>query len=420
MASLEYIDYIPWNGVNNNSEVCWEQDTLAPHTHKLPQIFWSNGEGWAEANHWAVEKIYNQGRDLETAKSLLKHLHSYACFLEEYQLDWRHFPMTLSKRALNRFRGYLINKIELAGLSGSTAQTRMAAVIQFYRHAKTYDFIDSSIPLWNDRKVIIRHFDSIGFSRSLSRIASDLNIPNRRIIGVRLEDGLLPLSESNMCKLLEFTNTQETTELHLMLTMGFYTGARLGTITSLKIENLEQAQPDQYMKGFYLIRVGPGTDVPTKFDVQGNLLIPWMLLNKLKEYAYSPERLKREIRATKKNKSLLFLTIRGSKYSNNTVSRLMTDLRRSAMKSKLNFMSSFKFHQTRATYGTWLMKLALKVTSPAAAIGFVKEAMLHKHERTTFMYIRFLESSKGKQEAAAAFNKAFTGLANRNWNELEA
>ena len=286
MASLEYIDYIPWNAVNNISEVCWEQDTLAQPTHKLPQIFWSNGAGWAEANHWAVEKIYNQGRDLETVKSLLKHLYSYACFLEEYQLDWRHFPMTLSKRALNRFRGYLINKIELRGLSGSTAQTRMAAVIQFYSHAKTYDFIDSSIPLWNERKVLIRHFDSIGFSRSLSRTASDLNIPNKRIIGVRLEDGLLPLSESNMCKLLEFTNTQETTELHLMLTMGFYTGARLSTITSLKIENLEHAQPDPYMKGFYLIRVGPGTEVPTKFDVQGNLLIPWMLLYKLKEYAY--------------------------------------------------------------------------------------------------------------------------------------
>lgn len=53
--------------------------------------------------------------------------------------------------------------------------------------------------------------------------------------------------------------------------MGFFTGARFGTITSLRVENLEQARPDPYMKGFVLIRVGPGTGVATKFDVAGDL-----------------------------------------------------------------------------------------------------------------------------------------------------
>ena len=83
-------------------------------------------------------------------------------------------------------------------------------------------------------------------------------------------------------------------------------------------------------------------------------------------------------------------------------------------------MQKFKFHQARATYGTWLMKLALAVTDAGPALAFVKSAMLHKRESTTFSYIRFLESTKGKQEAAEAFSRTFTGLASRDWNTVNA
>ncbi|MCY1428251.1 hypothetical protein D9M71_441280 [compost metagenome] len=67
-----------------------------------------------------------------------------------------------------------------------------------------------------------------------------------------------------------------------------------------------------------------------------------------------------------------------------------------------------------------MMKLSLGVTSTGAAIEFVKSAMHHKHESTTFRYVKFLESTKGKQEAAKAFNEAFTGLERRNWDDFQA
>jgi len=66
------------------------------------------------------------------------------------------------------------------------------------------------------------------------------------------------------------------------------------------------------------------------------------------------------------------------------------------------------------------MKLTLSLTTPAAAIEFVKNAMHHKQETTTFKYIKFLESTKGKQEAAQAFHEIFTGLKNRNWGDFDA
>lgn len=420
MARLEYIDFKPWREVIQDGEVAWERDKLSRPVERLPQIFWSNGNGWAEVNHWALEKALSHGINLESVKSLMKHLHAYADFLEETELDWRHFPIRLSDRAIVRFRGDLMEQIGSGGLASSTARARMAAVIQFYRHADNHEFITPEAPMWRERSVVIPYYDAVGFKRGKARVLTNLSIPNRARPGGRLEDGLLPLSEAHMTQLLDFTSREETKEIHLILTTGFYTGARLGTITTLRLQNLEQARPDPYMGGFFSIRVGPGSGVATKFDVEGDLLVPDFLLAALKDYAYSTERLKREVKAQEADRSILFLTRRSRCYSGNSIDRLMTDLRRDALRADLKFMSRFRFHQTRATYGTWLMKLALGVTTVPGAIEFVKNAMLHKHESTTFSYIKFLEVSRGKQEVAAAFNRAFTGLNGRNWDQFDA
>lgn len=420
MACLEYVDFKLWREVHADGAFSWEHDKLGLAIARLPQIFWQSGEGWAESNLWALEKITNERCDIETAKGLMKHLHAYACFLEQNELDWRHFPVRRAERAVVRFRGLLIKQIEMGSLASSTARSRMNAIVQFYRYAAAQDFISTTIPMWRERPVVIRYYDAVGFRRALTRTSTDLAIPNRPPPGVRLEDGLTPLSDAHMSELLTFTAAKETEELHLMITTGFFTGARLRTISTLRIENLEQARPDPYIEGLFLIRVGPGTAVATKFNVEGEILFPSTLLVELKRYAYSTERLKREAKAITAQKSLLFLTSRGKPYSNNTVSGLMTGLRRRALSTNLKFMGHFKFHQTRATYGTWLMKLALSVTTPAAALEFVKNAMLHKLESTTFRYVKFLESTKGKQEAAQAFHEAFTGLHRRSWDDFKA
>lgn len=418
MANLEYIDFKPFREVIEGNSLTWELDKLSRAIFRLPQLFWENGAGWAEANYWALDKATDFRTDIETVKALMKHLYAYAGFLEEHMLDWRHFPMRIADRAIVRFRGHLIEQIDQGSLASSTARARMAAVIQFYRHADAHNFVNHESPMWIDRSVVIRYFDSVGFKRGVDRVTSDLAIPNRSRPGIRLEDGLTPLRTEHMEQLLRFTSDDELEELHLMLLVGFFTGARIETITTLGIQNLEQAMPDSFMKGFFLLRVGPGTGVATKFDVEGNLLVPDFLLASLKAYAYSPRRLLRESKASKPHRSTLFLTKYSAPYNQGSIGRLMTNLRRSALNAGLKFMERFKFHQSRATYGTWLMQLALSVTSEANAIELVKGAMLHKHESTTFTYVRFIGVSKGKAEAAEAFTKAFTGLSCRDWNAI--
>ncbi|MDO1434405.1 MULTISPECIES: tyrosine-type recombinase/integrase [Pseudomonas] len=420
MANLEHLDFQPWREVQAGETLSWEPDGIADRVQRLPQIFWKSGEGWTEANLWALDKVTNQRCNVQTAESLMKHLHSYAGFLEEHGLDWRHFPLRMLERAVVRFRGTLIRLIESGDLAPSTARSRISAIVQFYRFAADQEFIQPTTHMWRERAVVLPFYDTHGFKRALTRFSTDLSIPNRPALGERLEDGLTPLSETHMNQLLAFTACEETEELHLMLTIGFFTGARLHTISTLRIENLENATPDSYIENIFLIRVGPGTKVKTKFNVTGDLLVPKALLDELKRYAYSVKRLKREAKASHSDKTLLFLTSRGNPYSNTTIGTLISELRRKGRDANLKFIDSFKFHQTRATYGTWLMKLTLSLTTPAAAIEFVKNAMHHKQETTTFKYIKFLESTKGKQEAAQAFHEIFTGLKNRNWGDFDA
>lgn len=417
MAFLESVNFTPWRIDASNGTLSWASDAIRSPLPSLPQIFWVSGENWYEANLWALEKLYNQHNHVSTVLSLFKHLHAYANFLEESSLDWRHFPIKLSERSVVRFRGHLIRKITTGVLSSSTARSRMNAIIQFYCYTAENNLIDANMPLWRERSIIVRFFDTAGFQRAVKRMTTDLAIPNRVAPGVRLEDGLQPISDDNMTELLSLTARTETEEIHLMLLLGFFTGARFGTISSLTIESLELARPDPYINGVWLVRIGPGTKVNTKFNVSGELMVPKPLYESLRLYAYSVRRLKRETKATAEYRSLLFLTSRGNPYSNTAMGVLMSSLRRKGVASGLRFMARFKFHESRATFGTWLMKLALTVAPTGAAIEFVKSAMFHKHESTTFRYVKFLECAKGKQEAAKAFHEAFSGLHDRSWDE---
>ena len=132
------------------------------------------------------------------------------------------------------------------------------------------------------------------------------------------------------------------------------------------------------------------------------------------------QRLGRQAKATPKNRGRLFLTTRGNPYSQQTFNRLMTDLRRRSLAAGLQFMQSFKFHQTRATFGTMLMALALDVAPAAAAVAFVRDAMLHKDETMTLRYVKFIQKAPVKALVSKEFAAKFSGVVHRDWNKFSA
>ena len=410
MATLEYIRSELIHEEVENCNLNWVAIKNIQSIEKLPVIFWKNGDQWDEVNLWALERVRNKDVKLKTVITQMEHLHKYANWLEETQIDWRHFPKRKDERVLTIWRGFLIEMREHGVISAATTSSRMNAVIQFYRYADAHSLILNGERKWKDRSVIVSYFNPIGFKRTLQRITTDISIPNRSRVGARLEDGLLPIASHDQHALMTFAKENTSEELYIMLLIGFYTGARLGTITTLRNYSLERALPSPLVSGVWILPIGPGTGVSTKFDVSGDLMIPDSLMQILKAYSSSRKHLNRVIKATQENKSYLFLTRNCNPYTPKAVDREMVTLRKKGMSAGLKFLVKFKFHQTRATYGTWLMTLCLRVASPKSSIEFVKRAMHHKHEATTFGYITFLEHTKAKIELSNSFSKAFFGI----------
>lgn len=422
MARLEYIHHEFYDAsLSDSGELVWTKQRNKKPIEHLPQIYWETGSGWDEVNVWALDRAASTGVHIETIKRTMKHLSQFASFLEAEGIDWRHFPVRKEEQVLRKFRRHLIGERDSGMLAGSTVTNCMNTVIQFYRFADLHNLVGADAPMWNDRLVVIPFHDEAGFKRTMTRLSSDLSIPNRKPIGNRLEDGLLPLRGEHMSELLAYTAAHETEELHFMLSAGFFSGMRVGTVTTLTVTGLQTAREDPHAPGVFLLPVGPGTGIATKFSVNGDLMLPKAVLDDLKAYALSTKRLLREAKARHEYKNLLFLTRRARPYTVETVDRLVQEMRQRAVVAGMRFMKNFKFHQSRATFGTWLVDVLLKSgASTAEAVGIVRDAMLHKHETTTFGYIKFRENTRAKQHAAAAFNEAFTGLRSRNWNNEDA
>lgn len=316
MATLEHIRFVPHHcGVVDGNVVY----TPAPHGRiilTLPQIFWSDHTPWREPNLWAAERAGGKGVVLETIESNLRALADYASFLEARNLQWFTFPTRKDERCLVQYRGVLIEARNDGKISPSTATQRMRHVIQFYRWVQLRGLLSPASPLWRDRIVYIKYFDAVGFERTLARLTTDLAIPNRARPGERLEDGLLPVSAADRDAILAFARERASPELFRILSLGFFTGMRLGTICDLKVQTLEHAVPDPAAPGLYRLAVGPGASPPvhTKFGVTGQAWIPQPLLEDLLAYAGSARRLIREAKASPEDRHLLFLTRFGHGY----------------------------------------------------------------------------------------------------------
>ncbi|MDR6392612.1 tyrosine-type recombinase/integrase [Paraburkholderia phenoliruptrix] len=424
MARLDYIRYDFYDAsLAENGELVWAKQTDKAPIKRLPQIYWENHSGWDEVNAWALDRAASGTLDDETIKRTMKHLCRYADFTETEQLDWRHFPVRREQQVLRKFRKHLIEQRDEGALASSTVSNCMSTVIQFYRFADLHNLIGNSAPMWKNRLAVVPFHDTAGFKRTAVRLSSDLSIPNRRTIGARLEDGLLPLHADHMNQVVAYTATQKhaTEELHLMLCTGFFTGARVGTVTTLTVTSLQTAREDPLTPSVFLLPVGPGTGIATKFSVKGDLMVPKAVLDDVKRYSLSTKRLLREAKARPEHKNLLFLTRTGRPYTVGTVDRLVQDMRRRAVKAGMRFMEYFKFHQSRATFGTWLLDVLLASgASPAEALGILRDAMLHKDESTSLGYVRFRTTNRAKQKAAIAFNEAFTGFRSRDWDSEDA
>lgn len=411
MAVLESFNYQPMNFISGISDdLPW---TECKENHALlncPQVFFEDGEPWLAANMFALDALERGSRN-ETVVSAMNHIRDYANWLEDEGISWLHFPVKKRHRCLYRYRGSLIERRDNGLLSPSTASARMNAVVRFYRWAQANNWLDGK-GLWQDKISVIRSETAFGLARSLAVVSSDLSIPNRKRPGSFLEDGLLPISDTARKTLLNYLKDSAPIEIYLMFIIGFFTGARIETIRTLRLSSLESFLDDPTVPGLKRVPVGPPTKVKTKYDVSGHLLFPVSIIEILRKYATSARRLHRQSRASKEDETLLFLTVNGAKYKENSFSSIISKLRQRLVKEGYSEFKRLKFHQSRATFGTNLMRMCIDLLpSTEAAIVFVRDAMLHKNESTTWKYITFVENEPLKEKISDEFFSFFSGQA---------
>lgn len=369
-------------------------------------VFWEQGKLWWEVFCYLAESRCKS----ETIRSRANDLNHYANWLEKTGLHWLHFPLKKSDRCLYRYRAHLIDN---ANGTSSVPSRRIRAVVNFYQYARTKGLIDRQLEMWEDRQLAVSFFDSSGFERTAGVWSTDLRITQRKANISTVEGGLLPLSAEDRDLLLKYLrdNTSElNTVLHAMLTLGFFTGARIGSIRTLRIENLRCATHDPHDPNVMLVAAGPGTGIETKFGVAGYLRFLKPVHKFILDYSETNiTRLDRQLKATKESQSLVFLTKGGRPYSPGAINVAMKMLRDALVRDGLTQFHEFKFHQSRATCGTELARIYMALSDDANAIVHVRDWLMHKDEKTTWTYINFLKNTKAAASANEAFTEQFLG-----------
>jgi integrase len=414
MATLELIQFKSHKALVLETE---SPDAVEWHASKsskeLPTILWANGESWGQANLWA--RHLAEQLDPKTVLASIKHLASYAQWLEAEKIDWWHFPEKKADRCLFRFRKALTDARDAREIAPSTATARMAAVLRYYRWAHAAELITPGGPMWDDRHVAVKTFSTFGLERTIGVTTSELVIRNTKVKGgFQLEDGVMPVADDGRREIQAFVETNASEELRLMLALGFGSGLRLGSLCDLKVATLQHATTDP-ATGWRRMDIGPAANPPvaTKLGVSGKVPIWDELRAQALEYANSTRHLKRQAKAAPAHRGLLFLNKNGKPYTQGAVTTEMCRLRKNALDAGLSVFRDFYFHRSRATFATLLMRVALRVLPVADAIDLVREACLHADEKTTFGYVKFVERTAAMKAHADAFTEAFLGLAKR-------
>lgn len=395
MAVIELITHHPmeYDPTSKDSVFGFIHKANLNVTEDFPLIFWRSFLPWKEANQYAFSRYFDSNKSLKTVTREANHIRLYADWLENNNLDWLYFPMTKRERCLYRFRGFLIDCRDSGLLAPSTVSHAMNTLIKFYRWADAEGITNKNLELWDSSVARLRYFDKEGFERTIDKNTTDVAIPNRTRGSQAPEDGLFPLILAQVKVLMSHLKKQSNYEFYLIHKTALLTGCRFETVTTLTIDVLRNSYKVTGIDNCRHVRVGPGTNVSTKFDVSGSVPFPDFLVDELIAHYESLDSMLRRSKCKGEHHKSIFLTNRGNPYTLQSFSTLMTRLRNELAISGHSEFMRFHFHQLRATFSTMLMRSALssKNMSKANAIEYLATILLHADTATAWKYLKLVE-----------------------------
>lgn len=385
----------------------------------LPVVVDGNAALWPEASLYILDRIIGTvGPSMSTYHSIAEDLAAYKRWLEDEDVDFRHFPANKLERPTYRYRGDLLMKARAGEIAIGSASRMVSAVIGFYRWlAEEQNFLPVHSP-WVESDAYIPLTDSKGLRRHKKIKATDLRVhvpkQNDPYTGVIADGGSLrPLPMEEQIMLLDALKKLGNIEMTLIHLLALFSGARIQTVLTLRVRHaqLELPKSDSEMA----LPVGHGTMIDTKYGKRGVIFIPRWLYKRLRIYSHSDRARARRAKAGRDDENqYLFLSNRGAPLYRSkedrdefneslnirhekvgqTVRQYIKDMVLPTIVEMTGKVIRYRFHDLRATFGMNLTDMQLKLVQDGKATlhdvrEFVKFRMMHESAATTDLYLQY-------------------------------
>lgn len=408
---------------------------------------------WNYANNYLLHKL--ESIDLphsSTLGSIADSIKYFGSYCLETDIDYLACTRK-SNSPLRRFRRHLTDRIMKVELAGSTAKSHMSNLVNFYRHLLYVEYVTFEFPPWQDRetKIIISDTGRGGYIKTVKtsdvsqaikgRVSTAKKREHSTYEGRVIDGGeLRPLNYHEQETLIKTLKDLNNTEITLIFLIGLCTGARLQTILTLRRENFHYV-PEEPMTevAVYAGRYNKNGNglVDSKGDKSITIYLPIELYKRIQLYLNSERALKRHKKSAHPTKNLdlqyVFISQQGNPfymsksdanakfYQQLPTGQAVTTFVCQRLKPKLSelgFTGSFKFHDTRATFGMNIVNHGLEQINIKDNIGgsidllfrFVKVRMCHSDLKTTQQYFDFNSNMKIVKEAKLGWEKHLKSL----------
>lgn len=430
-AKLRFINQFMLRKVVENEKdssltISDEKSDLDLYTNSFPIVIGSTGEVATLVNLYFINYL-KENEDIRGSnlKSLAVDLLDYVRFLEAENLDIFDFPEKIYQRVTYKYNKNLRYRIENQLLSVNTAKQRMARVVNFYEFIfikglrSKGDFINQPYEIYFKR---IHVKNDLGFDFEKTIKSSSLAIKGSKSVQLAdyiYDDGpLRPLLKFEQELLSTYLIKKGTIQLKLICYMAYHTGARLQSICTFRVRDVNELfrQVDgKQKKG--TIRIGYGTGIDSKKGQQYGLEVPGWLVVSLKNYIDSEawkERADKSFYGSS-DENYVFLTNKGvpfytsknelaaikklmvygvgrktiKTYSGGAVRTLFDNLIKTIQADHPEF-EKVRFHDLRATFGmNLIVKLNEQKLNNQQSLDYVKKRMGHKNIKVTMGYLDY-------------------------------
>jgi integrase len=389
---------------------------------------------------YLVSRLSGQGKIKDTG-SIAKALLAYSRFLESTHSETKDVngdiipPEYLTYKSLSkyeeegapwRFAEFLLLNTRHRSSEGneafalSTAKSYMNSVIGFYKWLQRLAYIK------NDQSNVVTHFSKITMGNDYGRTQHDIlahaksnkprqvDMSNIMQIFPRADSTppykkLKPMTLDHHCLFDKYINDLPA-HFSLMFRLAIKTGTRIHELCHFPAHQIGKIDASG-------LDVVPVQITVTKFSKPRIVEVPIDIYEELEIYKFSKKRMSN---ASKRNNLIgsenildssdyLFLSSKGREYSENTLEKYFSNLR----KSIINVDSSwyYKIHDLRSTYATnWLRnEAAEREVGYDFLMSELADLMGHESTVITEKYVKLMNEETSQRSAAKRKNNKING-----------